>query len=63
LPADLVLRNATVIDSTGTKQQMDVAIADGVVVQVAAGLEGAAHIDCTGLVVAPGLVDLHTHLR
>jgi dihydroorotase len=60
---DLVLKNATVIDATGTKKQTDVAIADGVIVQVAAGLEGDTGIDCTGLVVAPGLVDLHTHLR
>jgi dihydroorotase len=59
----LVLKNGTVVDATGTKKKTDVGIADGVIVQVAAGLEGNTVIDATGCIIGPGLVDLHTHLR
>jgi len=40
----------------------DVVVADG---RIATddGVEGAERIDASGLVLAPGLVDLHTHLR
>jgi dihydroorotase len=67
--ADFVLRNATVVDSTGTRTATDVAVRDGVITAVGAtgDLDVTANpadtIDATGLVVGPGLVDLHTHLR
>jgi dihydroorotase len=40
-------------------------VRDGVVTEVGPGLvaAGAEVVDCDGLVLAPGLVDLHTHLR
>jgi len=44
----------------------DVSLADGAVVAVGADLpvpEGATVIDAGGKVVAPGLIDLHVHLR
>ena len=43
----------------------DIAIEDGVIVEIGAGLtrSGARVIDAAGLVALPGLVDLHTHLR
>ena len=43
----------------------DLLIADGVIVEVGAGLSraGATVIDADGLIALPGLVDLHTHLR
>jgi dihydroorotase len=40
---------------------MDVAVVDGRVAADAG--TGATVLDCDGLVLAPGLVDLHTHLR
>ena len=45
--------------------ETDYLIADGRLVEVGTGLEsaGAQVIDAGGLVVLPGLVDLHTHLR
>jgi dihydroorotase len=67
--ADFVLRNATVIDANGTRTATDVAVRDGVITAVGATgdidvtANPADTIDATGLVVAPGLVDLHTHLR
>jgi len=61
----VVLRGGTVVDATG-ERVADVAVEAGVVVAVEPGLEvprGATVLDAGGCVVAPGLVDLHTHLR
>ncbi|MBV8690922.1 MAG: dihydroorotase [Actinobacteria bacterium] len=38
-------------------------VRNGVVVDVGEGLDGRRVLDADGCVVAPGLVDLHTHLR
>jgi N-acyl-D-aspartate/D-glutamate deacylase len=58
---DLVIRGGTVVDGTGAPpRQGDVVVRDGVIVdEPAAGR--ARTIDASGLVVAPGFVDLHTH--
>jgi N-acyl-D-amino-acid deacylase len=60
---DLVIRNGTVVDGTGSaRYQADVAIADGKVAEIGKVTEGAKRtIDAHGLVVAPGFVDPHTH--
>jgi dihydroorotase len=42
---------------------MDVLVTDGVVTEVGIGLSGDTVVDADGLVLLPGLVDLHTHLR
>jgi dihydroorotase len=55
----IVITGATLPDGTST----DLAIEGGRFVDVAGGGAGARVIDATGLVVLPGLVDLHTHLR
>src|SRR5437868_2105261 len=66
LPAyDLLLRGGHVIDAKNhIDAVMDVAIKDGHLAKVAAGLSPAdaiKTIEVRGLVVAPGLIDLHTH--
>jgi N-acyl-D-aspartate/D-glutamate deacylase len=60
---DLVISNGRVIDpETGLDAMLNVAIEDGTISALSAeGLEGDRHIDATGLVVAPGFIDLHTH--
>ncbi len=61
----VIIAGGTVIDATG-ERRADVAITDGTVRAVAEGLDvpaGATVLDAGGCVVAPGLVDLHTHLR
>ncbi|MEO5618661.1 MAG: dihydroorotase [Candidatus Eisenbacteria bacterium] len=45
-----------------TGERMDLALADGFIVE-AAGATAERVIDAEGAVVAPGLVDLHVHLR
>jgi dihydroorotase len=59
----LVFTGGRVIDpAAGEDAVRDVVIADGVLAGPGAA-EGAERIDASGLVIAPGLVDLHTHLR
>jgi N-acyl-D-amino-acid deacylase len=61
---DLVITNGTVVDGTGLpRRRADVAIDGGRIVQVGfvdAG-DAARVIDAEGRVVAPGIVDPHTH--
>ncbi|NBN90500.1 MAG: D-aminoacylase, partial [Actinobacteria bacterium] len=61
---DLVVRNAHLVDGTGTPARpADIAVANGVITEVAPHIEGAARrtIDAAGMLVTPGFVDIHTH--
>ena len=61
---DVVIRGGRVIDGTGAPAFFaDVGIRDGRIAQVGkiANGEGAEIIDATGLVIAPGFIDVHTH--
>jgi dihydroorotase len=61
---NLLISGGRVVDpATGTDETRDVLIRDGVVAGPGARAEGAEEIDATGMVVAPGLVDMHAHLR
>jgi dihydroorotase len=67
LPAyDLLLRGGHVIDAKNNIDAvMDVAIKDGKIARVAAGLkpgDAIKTIDVKGMVVSPGLIDLHVHV-
>lgn len=60
---DLILAGATIVDGTGAPRfQGDVAIKDGRISDIGK-VSGAAtrRIDVSGLVVAPGAIDVHTH--
>jgi dihydroorotase len=58
----LVIRGGRVVDAAG-ERDADVLVADGTVQEVGTGLRGETELDAGGCVVAPGLVDLHVHLR
>jgi len=62
----LVIRNGRLIDPANRKDLVcDVAIVDGRVAAVGANLEiaGAQEFDASGMIVAPGFIDMHVHLR
>jgi len=60
---DYVIRSGTVVDGTGAPaRQADVGLLDGVIVAVGRVEEhGVVELDADGMVVAPGVVDPHTH--
>ena len=63
----LLIRNGRVVDpSQGLDQGMDILVEDGIISAVGEKLEAPGRtqvFDAAGLVVAPGFLDLHTHLR
>ncbi len=65
----LAIRNGHLIDpAAGIDAPKDILLKDGKVVEIAGpgklkSANGAEVLDATGLTVAPGLVDIHVHLR
>ncbi len=62
----LVIKNGRVIDPAQNFDQItDLAIEDGIIRQLGANIDttGSETFDASGMVVAPGFVDIHVHLR
>ena len=62
----LLIRNGRVVDpSSGTDKRLDVLIEKGKITQIKPKISasGAKLIDASGLIVAPGFIDMHVHLR
>jgi N-acyl-D-amino-acid deacylase len=63
---DILIRNGKIMDGTGNSWYYgDVAIKNGKVIQTGKDitLQAKKIIDATGLVVAPGFIDVHTHIE
>jgi N-acyl-D-amino-acid deacylase len=63
---DLILRGGRVVDGTASPwYRADVAIKGDTIARIAPSLgdSGARIIDVSGLIVAPGFIDIHTHAR
>jgi dihydroorotase len=62
---NILIKNGRVIDpAQGLDEVTDLLIKDGKVAQVGKNLKGEGEvIDASGLLVTPGLIDLHVHLR
>ena len=63
----ILLKGGRVIDpAANLDETTDVLIAEGCIASVGRGLDapdGAEILDASGLVVAPGLIDVHVHFR
>src|ERR1700682_1872269 len=62
----MVIKNGRVIDPASTTDRIaDVLIVDEKIAAIAPNLSapGAEIFDATGMVVAPGFIDMHVHLR
>jgi N-acyl-D-amino-acid deacylase len=65
---DLIISGAMIVDGTGSPPyRADVGIVGRTILSIGPGLAGQATatrvIDATGLIVAPGFIDLHAHLE
>jgi N-acyl-D-amino-acid deacylase len=65
MDVDLVISGGEVVDGTGAQRfRADVGIVDGRIVAVteSGDIRAQASLDATGLIVAPGFVDIHSHI-
>ena len=67
MSAKVLLKGGRVVDPTQSLDGVrDVRLVDGLVAEIGTGLaatDDTRVVDCSGLVVTPGLVDVHVHLR
>ncbi len=62
----LILKNGRLLDPASGRDEIgDVVIHEDRIREAGAGIaaDGPGVLDCSGLVIAPGFIDLHTHLR
>ena len=64
--ADILIKNGKILDGTGNSWYYgDIAIQNGKIVGIGRSIKFTATktIDATGLIVAPGFIDVHTHIE
>ena len=62
----ILLKNGNIVDyASRCNQKMDILIEDNKIVKIANQINDVADntIDCTGLMIIPGMIDMHCHLR
>jgi N-acyl-D-amino-acid deacylase len=63
---DILITNGKIIDGTGNNWYYgNIAIKDGKIINMGKAINGTSKkiIDATGLIIAPGFIDVHTHLE
>lgn len=58
----MILKHAEVVFPSGVKK-VDIKTEGGKIVEIAPDLQGEGELDCSGLTILPGLIDMHVHLR
>jgi N-acyl-D-amino-acid deacylase len=64
--ADVIIKNGKIIDGTGNSWFYgDIAVKEGKILSIGklSGWRAGKIIDATGLIVAPGFIDVHTHIE
>ncbi len=62
MPADFVIRNARVIDGSGSPGfEADVTVSGGLITGIGSAGSASREIDASGRVLCPGFVDTHSH--
>lgn len=63
----ILLKNGTIIDyASNTNEKFDILISDNKIEKIAKSIEVTSAdeiIDCTDLLIMPGMIDMHCHLR
>ncbi len=63
---NILLKDGIVIDyATNKEEKLDILIKDDKIAEIAENIEGLFDrvIDCNGLIIMPGMIDMHCHLR
>ena len=63
---DVIIKNGKIMDGTGNSwYYSDIAVKDGKIVLIKKNIAGTAAktINASGLIVAPGFIDVHTHIE
>jgi N-acyl-D-amino-acid deacylase len=63
---DLIIRNGKIVDGTGNSwYYADVGVSEGKIRFIGnlSGSQAARELDASGLIVAPGFIDVHTHIE
>lgn len=58
----MILKNGLIVEKN-TLVKKDILITDGIIANIADEIEGEDLLDVTGLLIIPGAVDVHVHLR
>ena len=63
---NILLKDGIAIDyATNKEEKLDILIKDDKIAEIAENIEGSFDrvIDCNGLIIMPGMIDMHCHLR
>jgi N-acyl-D-amino-acid deacylase len=64
--ADILIKNGRILDGTGNSWFYgDIAVKDGKIIKIGSfqNIQATKTIDAKGLVIAPGFIDVHTHIE
>lgn len=63
---ELLIKNGNLLNENGGMEKKDIFIKNGKIVEISESIESNSNcetIDADGLLISPGFIDLHVHLR